>query len=226
MTPPLMRFFRYFGSKHQNAAVYPAPQHGTIVEPFAGSAGYSCRYPDRRVILVDTDPIVAGVWRYLIRASEREILSLPDLPYGSDVRDLRVPLEARWLIGFWINPFQTTRPSTRYSRGGRETDGFWGPEVRARIASQLPSIRHWEVRRRGYDWCPDIEATWFVDPPYRGLERFYRFGPEKLDFAHLGDWCRSRRGQTIVCETGDAAWLPFRKRDAYGDSRELVWEAA
>jgi hypothetical protein len=64
------------------------------VEPFAGAAGYSTRYPDRNVILVDRDPVITGVWRYLIQVSEREILSLPDVHAGEDVCDLGLPQEA------------------------------------------------------------------------------------------------------------------------------------
>jgi hypothetical protein len=51
-------------------------------------------------------------------------------------------------------------------------------------------------------------ATWFVDPPYEVAGRAYRF--HDIDYAHLGDWCRSRSGQVIVCENAGANWLPFR----------------
>lgn len=43
----LKPFFTYFGGKYRIAPRYPKPQYNTIIEPFAGSAGYSLRYPER-----------------------------------------------------------------------------------------------------------------------------------------------------------------------------------
>jgi hypothetical protein len=37
------------------------------VEPFAGAAGYSLRHYLHDVVLVERDPRIAGVWRYLLR---------------------------------------------------------------------------------------------------------------------------------------------------------------
>ncbi len=65
-------FFSYFGAKWRLAPRYPAPAHRTIVEPFAGSAGYACRYPDHRVILVERDPVIAALLRDAgLRAARR-----------------------------------------------------------------------------------------------------------------------------------------------------------
>ena len=64
----LRPFWCYFGGKWRAAPHYPAPIHSTIVEPFAGAAGYSTRYPDRQVVLIDKDPVIVGLWRYLTRA--------------------------------------------------------------------------------------------------------------------------------------------------------------
>ena len=38
----LLQFFSFFGSKVALAKNYPQPKYDAIVEPFAGSAGYSC----------------------------------------------------------------------------------------------------------------------------------------------------------------------------------------
>lgn len=76
--------FSYFGSKHRLARRYPEPDYDTIVEPFAGSAGYSF-YGTRwrkRVYLYDVDENVVEVWRYLIEASADDIMSLPVLKKG------------------------------------------------------------------------------------------------------------------------------------------------
>jgi hypothetical protein len=37
-------FFSFFGSKWRVAPHYPAPERDLIIEPFAGSAGYSLRH--------------------------------------------------------------------------------------------------------------------------------------------------------------------------------------
>ena len=68
-------FFGFYGGKWRDTPkYYPAPDHDTIVEPFAGSAGYSVRYADRNVILGEKDAVIFGVWDYLIRVPAHEIL--------------------------------------------------------------------------------------------------------------------------------------------------------
>ena len=96
----LRPFFSFYGSKWRLAPRYPPPRYATIIEPFAGSAGYSLRYPEREIILIDKDPIVAGLWRWLISASPDDILSLPVLKRGESLDDYEMPREARWLMGF------------------------------------------------------------------------------------------------------------------------------
>ena len=62
--------------------------------------------------------------------------------------------------------------------------------------------------------------------------RHYRCGSKSLDYGALGQWCQSRRGQTMVCEQVGAEWLPFRPHlDAKANesrtggkiSREALW---
>lgn len=206
----LRPFFCYYGGKWRAAPKYPAPEHDTIIEPFAGAAGYATRYADRKVVLVERDPIVAGLWRYLIGASVAEILRLPDMPPdGSTVDDLDVCQEARWLIGFWLNKGASSprKSPSAWMRQGTRADSFWGNEVRVRVASQVDRIRHWQVIEGSYEDAPGVTATWFVDPPYQGAGRHYRCA--SLDFAALGAWCMTRPGQAIVCENVGADWLPF-----------------
>lgn len=200
----LSPFFGYYGGKWRDTPkYYPAPQYPTIVEPFAGSAGYALRYADRDVILCEVDPILAGVWEYLIRVSPEEILAIPDVPLDGSVDDLVIPQEAKWLVGFWMNR-GTSRPRkspSKWMRDGIRPGSFWGDRVRQTIASQVESIRHWRVYNCSYENCPTPEvATWFVDPPYQAAGTHYRFGSEQIDFAALADWARSRAGQVIVCE--------------------------
>lgn len=211
----LRPFFSYYGSKWRLARYYPPPRYATIVEPFAGSAGYSLLYPDRAVVLVDKDPVVAGLWNYLIRVPASEIMRIPALVRNVDEDLAGWPQEARWLVGFWMNrgsrtPCKTLGKWGRQVQSGRYTGLFWREKVRTRVASQVERIRHWRARCGTYRDAPDIEATWYVDPPYQAMGKYYRMGARDIDFADLGAWCRSRRGQVMVCENAGARWLPFR----------------
>jgi hypothetical protein len=60
MTARLRPFFSYYGSKHRIIDKYPAPVHGRIVEPFAGSAAYATRYYWLPVTLYDANPKITG----------------------------------------------------------------------------------------------------------------------------------------------------------------------
>ena len=217
----LRPFWRYYGGKWRDAPSYPPPRHGTIVEPFAGAAGYSCRYPDRDVILVDASPVIAGIWEWLISATRDDVLSIGDIPEGGTVHDLDAPQAAKWLAGFWMQEGAAepgATPGPWASRGGSRS---WSLPIRQRIAAQVDAIRHWRILCGPYTVAPDEMATWFVDPPYstdagarypvQGALRNKRRGPALQEsFADLGAWCRSRRGQVIVCEQVGADWLPFR----------------
>jgi hypothetical protein len=236
MSDSLRPFWQYYGGKWRDAVHYEPPKHGVIVEPFAGAAGYSCRYPDRDVVLVDASPVVAGIWRWLISASPDDILSIGDIPEGGTVDDLDAPQEARWLAGFWCN-LGAAHPRKRPSRWSLmpENQGqakAWGAKVRTRIATQVPRIRHWQVIEGDYTAAPNVAATWFIDPPYRGRAgKHYRHQPG--DFDALGAWCRTRQGQVMVCEGPGADWLPFKlmrvsqnatnpKRAKWGE--EWIWQ--
>lgn len=205
----LRPFFMYFGAKYRIAPRYPRPRYGRLVEPFAGSAGYSVRHHTLDVELYDVNPKVVGTWEYLTHATQREIMQLPlDVP---DARDLDECQEARWLIGWWLNKGAADPRNlrTRWSApDGPRPDSAWGVAIRERIARQLPAIRHWRVRLASYEEIPDYRATWFVDPPYQGNGRAYPF--HDVDYERLRGWVEGRWGQTIVCgERGDD-WLPFR----------------
>jgi len=239
----LKPFFTFYGGKWRAAPHYPAPMFDTIIEPFAGSAGYSMRYPDRDVVLVERDPLIAATWRYLLRVSPAEILALPDIRMDQTVDDLPVCEEARLLIGWWLNG-GSSQPKKRpgaWMRRIVENGGegwvtgkkqlSWGQRVRERIASQVDAIRHWTLLEGDYEQAPAVEATWFVDPPYQGAGKHYRFS--EIDYGRLAQWCSAFwQGQVIVCENVGATWLPFRPwRDIKASdakhggkvSREALW---
>jgi hypothetical protein len=202
--------FRYYGGKIQLAHRYPPPAYRTIVEPFAGGAAYAGHWATlrHRVILVERDPAVVKLWREAqtitpgrLDEIEREMVStgLATHPF------MAVLAGGSSLVGTLGGGERVV--TERMAAG-------WSA-VRRRLLSQRPLVRRWTVIEGDYTEAPDVEATWFIDPPYRPARRgvsgdLYRVGAETIDYEALGEWCRSRRGQVIVCEQAGADWLPFR----------------
>lgn len=228
----LRPFWRYYGGKWRSAPKYPPPRHATIIEPFAGAAGYSLLYPDREVVLVEKYHVIAEIWRWLIGVSVDEILAIPAVDAVADLPNW-VPQAGRDLVGMCLGA-NATRPKPTLARVIQERinrDGSegWTIRMRDRVASQLGAIRHWRVISGDYTAAPDISAVWFIDPPYRGKPgRRYVCTSSKLCYTQLATWCLMRHGQVIVCESTGADWLPFAQfgvSPAMGRtaSREAVW---
>lgn len=226
----LKPFFCFYGGKWRAAPYYPAPTHRTIVEPFAGAAGYALRHHTRDVLLNDADPVIAGVWQYLIDATPEDIRSLPLRIIHVD--RLAIPQAAKWLIGFWLNKGAASpcKTPSRWMRDNIRPNSYWGEDIRERIATQVAAIKHWRVTNLPYEKLPNRRATWYIDPPYQQAGKHYR--QQVTDYAHLGAWCRTRQGQVIVCENEGAAWLPFTPhmrakaspgRHRTGVSAEVIW---
>lgn len=226
----LRPFFMYYGSKFNIAHLYPVPTHTRVIEPFAGSASYSLLHYDKDVVLFELDPVIANLWKYLIRVKESEILGLP-----TEVTNLRVLdccEEARSLIGLCFSA-GNGKPRSRMSPRGiarvaRGVAGFWGSIQREIVASQLKYIRHWQVYNCSYrNIPPGLKGTWFVDPPYSGpAGRAYK--KNTIDYEFLGQWCQQRQGQVIVCEGVGGEWLPFNFLTTAINTKgkptqELVW---
>ena len=225
----LEAFIRYFGAKKEGAKYYPFPRHKTLIEPFAGSAGYSVTHPNRKVKLYDISEYVVGVWDYLIRASPRDVLGLPTMaayetltPEGDlqlSKAAISLSQEEKWFLGFWFTtasanckpaerPTGWARKNQNNRRGRKET--CWDERMRLKISKQVEYIKHWTIEQKSYkDIDYDGPATWFIDPPYQKSGKRYP-GYKELDFAHLSSWCKSRAGQVIVCEERGADWLPFK----------------
>ena len=139
-------FFPYYGSTWNRARYLPSPALPLVRERFAGGAGYSLFYDCPRVELTDKDPLIAGLWTYLMRATPAEIMALPDMPeVGDSVDNYAIPQEARWLIGFWLNrgSAQPKKSRTAYSARSDKAQLNWGPRAKERNARTVPT---WAAR--------------------------------------------------------------------------------
>jgi site-specific DNA-adenine methylase len=201
--------FAYYGSKHGLSRYYPKPWGGVIIEPFAGAAGYSCRWatPHDKVILTDAAPEVIALWHELRDGG---------IPFLDHLESQLVPGE------------RVTHPILSMIAGGTvgrmkgtvqtKVTGYvidhW-PAIRRRMERVLPLMQNWDITCDTYDSIPNQRGTWFIDPPYQQRDGHragsrYLLKHNTIDYEALADWCRSRKGQVIVCEQGTADWLPFR----------------
>jgi hypothetical protein len=196
--------FSYYGAKGKIVNLYPKPKHDLIIEPFAGSARYAFRYFDRDVILFDKYEIIVNIWKYLQQASEKDILGLPHLERGQSVEDYSLTKVEKDFLGFLVcNGLESPR---------KRVSSFEGVNVSRdlkRCAKQLFKIRHWQIKLGEYTDAPDVYATWFIDPPYFKGGEHYVHNTKQIDFNFLSHWCKSRKGQVMVCENSSASWMPF-----------------
>lgn len=215
--------FSYYGSKSKVVKQYPSPVYGRIIEPFAGSARYSLRYYDRDILLIDKYQTIVDTWHYLQQASPKDILSLPDVNEGDDIREMGLNEGARLLIGFCING-GSIEPKNIGTDNVNRNFNSWNKDKK-RIAINLFKIRHWKVICADYKEIKNEKATWFIDPPYQFGVEHYIESNKNIDYSKLARWCRSRKGQVIVCENTKANWLPFNSMKKAQGSRYVTTEA-
>lgn len=195
--------FYYYGRKKQIARHYPEPAYQTIVEPFAGAAAYAL-YGDRwqrQVLLLEKDPRVAEIWQWLIEtATPDSIRALPELKVGEKSSEFLHIIHAATKMAFKYKTIKVTPVLERN----------W--EISKRVmAANLHKVKHWKIVCGDYTEAPDIEATWFIDPPYKSYPGTgYDHGSDAIDYKCLAEWVLSRRGEVISCEGAYGDYLPFR----------------
>lgn len=205
----LQPFISYYGGKWRIAPKYPKPLYDTIIEPFAGSAGYATRYYQHKVILIEKYERLANMWQWLIKVKPNEILNLPLLQVGESIKDYPICDEAKTLIGYWVNKGSSS-PSNILTQWTASSKGGWGRELKIRIARQCEKISHWKIIHGDYTKVLDTKGTWFIDPPYIEAGIHYKYSSKDIDYSSLGEWCQEREKQVIVCENKNADWLPFK----------------
>ena len=236
--------FPYYGSKKKlvKMGVYSEPKHRRIIEPFAGSAAYATYHALKKpgfykLVICEKSIKTIQVWRYLLSGNPKKILKLP-LLHKSDTLNSRkfdhLSATEKKLIAYFINPHN--RPNANVVKPG--TFSRWNKKNRRNLYDRVKLARmsDWTFIHGDYSKVKNYKATWFVDPPYvphqndkepvggaygRGLTH------KHIDYAHLAEYCRSRKGQVIVTERVTAKWLPFKKLKSHRGQRkkydEGVW---
>lgn len=222
--------FKWFGSKWQSGKGMPSPKHDIIVEPFAGGAGYSLRYAEKKVILCEADPHLFKLWSWLIEeAKQDDIRNISiGLSVGTDIRTLGLSDGKALLLKSWQRTNNVGNCWTISPWGN--LPGQWTENTRARVSEEFLAIKHWKISPDGLKFMQENNdvATWFVDPPYQFN---YQYGSSPIDYKMLGDLLKDRNGQTIVCEAklGDPIYgniVCVKKQDYFFIGQEvyfLLW---
>jgi hypothetical protein len=233
--------FSYYGGKSKIIDSYPEPRHNLIIEPFAGAAAYAFRHArrssGRTAWLNDLDERTASIWEFLLSpdASLWVREHWPSAVHsGRTSRDYFPATVPAGLIELFR---AEANQGTQGAKGVHECVTSMGekcwPRTRDKLLEIIPEISHWKFTQRSYEQLANVEATWFIDPPYSNVAgQRYRVG-SGLDYGALAEWCQSRPGQSIACENLGAEWLPFvplehrrvsiRSRYQKADAREVMW---
>ena len=202
--------FSYYGTKKKLAKYYPAPKEDVIIEPFCGAAMYSL-YDDNwknQVILNDKYDKVYLIWNFLInKANEKDIQNLPDLTNGTNLDDLNLSIEEKFLLGFFANPSSAMPKKTVTERGQKS----W-KRHKDFIIQNLYKIKHWKIYNKDYSEIDNIKATWFIDPPYQFGGQYYHSSTsnKSINYDNLSNWVKLRQGQIIVCENDKSTWIEHK----------------
>ncbi|BAI88777.1 MULTISPECIES: hypothetical protein [Arthrospira] len=213
--------FYYYGRKKQIAKHYPSPNFEAIVEPFAGSAAYSLYGENwqKNVFLVEKDESVSDIWKWLIEEATPQVINnLPDLEIGEKSSEFLHIIHAATKMAFHYKTIKVTAVLARN----------WQISKRY-MCENLFKIKHWKIICGDYTLAPDIEATWFIDPPYKDASgEGYRYGSKLIDYQKLATWSKNRKGEVIFCEGHCGNYLPFKpllylKGVAGKTSKEMIY---
>jgi hypothetical protein len=185
--------FYYFGRKGRLASSYPAPVYDLVIEPFAGSMAYSLHHRPNLALGLEANKRVVDLWHRLssMTASEIKALRPPDV--------CEVTTDLYWILA----SASGSALEMRYRKVTWFMADRFEKQKRMTVRHIGYAPNHVLYRWADYWEAPDIEATWFVDPPYETITGYGNDG--------LAEWCLTRRGQVIVCEGANGSWLPFTK---------------
>lgn len=152
-------------------------------------------------MLIEKDSRVAEIWKWLIDiATPEAIMALPNLKIGDRSSEFLHIIHAATKMAFKYKTIKVTQVLERN----------W--EISKRVmAANVHKVKHWQIICGDYREAPDIEATWFIDPPYKSQPGLgYQHGSADLDYNELASWSLARRGEVISCEGTYGDYLPFQ----------------
>ena len=79
-----------------------------------------------------------------------------------DIRKLNISEVERTFLSFLV---ASGRPSNIVTKFMEHDNG--NQRRYKNIANQLENIRHWKIIHGSYEDLENVEATWFIDPPYQ-----------------------------------------------------------
>lgn len=192
--------FSYYGGKGRLSRYYPYPKYSTIIEPFAGAAWYSVYWQASKAHLFDKSDIVCKTWEWLIHeAVPDDLMAFP--PYTAKTRMVRHEPAGKDYFYRWWGNMGSVKPANVAS-----SYNLW---PREKSIARLLTAKNWTIINGNYTEAPDVEATWFIDPPYQSDHKGDLYEHHEINYSELSEWCRSRKGQVIVCDREGADWLPF-----------------
>jgi len=194
-----------------------------IIEPFAGSARYSLKYYEKECWLNDSYKTITDIWDWIISATEEQIKAILELKKGENLNNFDLDPKLKLLMGFIVNS-GVQYPRLTCSKWAANYKEF--SKHKKRMLDYCGKLKHWKTTNLDYKELPDIEATWFIDPPYEAAKERYK--KDRINYQELAEWCKSRKGQVIVCENSDSSkWLPFIPlKEMFGQRRkttEVMW---
>lgn len=207
--------FYYYGAKNQLAKHYATPTHNLIIEPFGGSAAYSIyqlkKNNSLKVLVNEKNPRVYKVWQMLMDSTVDDILNYPCPNVGDSTSDF-------FIITCSASNSSASCKSQKYTDRVHRVFEI----QKKRVAGLLQYKKNIELCNIDYSDLSNEPATWFIDPPYQlhaktntifqnGNGYGKNYNSDSIDFDSLGNWCKSRNGQVIVCEKDGANWLDFVK---------------
>lgn len=212
--------FNYYGGKSKLAHLYPFPRYHKVIEPFAGSARYSLHYWTKEIQLYDKSQEVINIWHYLQNVTEEELRTLYIPKKGEDIRELPYTNMERLFLSYLVDVSAGKRYKVS-SFGAQNLQSFH------KKISNVHKCRSWSIQQGDYRDIPNQEATWFIDPPYFYGGEHYKHSSKHIDYQELAEWCKTRKGQVIVCENTKANWLDFMPliefSGAVHTTTEAIW---
>lgn len=196
--------FSYYGSKSKIVDYYPNPKHNKIIEPFAGSARYSLKYFEKDITIVDKFDTIVNIWKWLQKCSPGDIIKSPYYSPGEYIIENDCSCNEHFQLLRYLYQQGTVGGNKVYEWGFKSY-----PQNLKRIAENLFKIKHWNIILGTYEDIENINATWFIDPPYQNGGHKYKCNNKKIDFNKLASYCMERNGQVIVCENTKANWMDF-----------------